>query len=328
MRNDGKKRREEVRWARYREQQIKKRALFIVKGLILAVLLVHIRMLDTQLKQVQVALKRMELPKYETVQNTEETHQEADYVSSIGIVSVERPVQRTWTETLLRLDSLGQSDPVIAQISQNSDLYPEKMLTALANNPEMADYVAGYLSGSDDIAGGLTQAEKEQAFPLLLQWDPRWGYRSYGSDSYIGVSGCGPTCLAMAMYYLTGDETLTPDRIAEYAVRNGYYVEGTGTAWALMKDYPRFYGVKVTEPEISEYALRKELDQGSVLICAMGKGEFTTAGHFIVVYGYDQDGFMVNDPNCVARSRKQWEFDKISGQIKSVWSMHAAESEY
>lgn len=328
MRNDGKKRREEVRWARYREQQIKKRALFIVKGLILAVLLIHIRMLDTQLKQVQVALKRMELPKYETVQNTEETHQEADYVSSIGIVSVERPVQRTWTETLLRLDSLGQLDPVIAQISQNSDLYPEKMLTALANNPEMADYVAGYLSGSGDIAGGLTQAEKEQAFPLLLQWDPRWGYRSYGSDSYIGVSGCGPTCLAMAMYYLTGDETLTPDRIAEYAVRNGYYVEGTGTAWALMKDYPRFYGVKVTEPEISEYALRKELDQGSVLICAMGKGEFTTAGHFIVVYGYDQDGFMVNDPNCVARSRKQWRFDEISGQIKSVWAMHAAESEY
>lgn len=321
MNNNSRKIREEVRQARYRERQIRKRALFIVKGLFLTVLLLHIRILDSELKQVQVALKRIEIPQYEASQAAEEIKQEADYVSSIGIVSVERPVQRTWTETLLRLDSLGQVDPVIAKINQDRDRYPEKMLTALANNPEMADYVAGYLSGSGSTTGSLTQAEKEQAFPLLLQWDPRWGYRSYGSDSYIGVSGCGPTCLAMAMYSLTGDESMTPDRIADYALENGYYVEGTGTAWALMKDFPRFYGIKVTEPEMSEYALRKELDQGSVLICAMGKGEFTTAGHFILIYGYDREGFKVNDPNCVARSRKQWEFDEIRGQIKNVWAM-------
>lgn len=321
VKNEGRKNREEVKRARQRERQMKKRLLLIVKGMVFAMLLLHIRMLDTQLKQVQVALKRIEIPQYEASQMIEEPAQEADYASSIGIVSVEKPIQRTWTETLLRLDSLGQSDPVIAQICQNTDLYPEKMLTALANNPEMADYVAGYLTGSGNMSGGLTQVEKEQAFPLLLQWDPRWGYRSYGSDSYIGVSGCGPTCLAMALYYLTGDETFTPDRIAEYALENGYYVEGTGTAWALIKDFPRFYGIRVTEPEVSEYALRRELDQGSILICAMGKGDFTTAGHFIVIYGYDQDGFRVNDPNCVARSRKRWTFHEISGQIKSVWAL-------
>lgn len=322
MNNNSRRVREEMRRVRYRERQIKKQLLLIVKGLFLTVLLLHIKILDSELKQVQVALKRIEIPQYEISQAVEETKQEADYVSSIGIVSVERPVQRTWTETLLRLDSLGQADPVIAKINQDRDRYPERMLTALANNPEMADYVAGYPGGSDSTAGSLTQAEKEQAFPLLLQWDPRWGYRSYGSDSYIGVSGCGPTCLAMAMYSLTGDESMTPDRIADYALKNGYYVEGTGTAWALMKDFPRFYGIKVTEPEISEYALRTELDQGSILICAMGKGEFTAAGHFIVIYGYDREGFQVNDPNCVARSRKRWGFDEIRGQIKCVWAMH------
>ncbi len=321
VKNEGRKIGKEVRRARQRKRQMKKRLLLIAKGMVFAVLLIHIRMLDTQLKQVQVALKRIEIPQYEASQAIEEPAQEADYASSIGIVSVEKPIQRTWTETLLRLDSLGQSDPVIAQICQNTDLYPEKMLTALANNPEMADYVAGYLTGSGNMSGGLTQAEKEQTFPLLLQWDPRWGYRSYGSDSYIGVSGCGPTCLAMVLYYLTGDETFTPDRIAEYALENGYYVEGTGTAWALIKDFPRFYGIRVTEPEVSEYALRRELDEGSILICAMGKGDFTTAGHFIVIYGYDQDGFKVNDPNCVARSRKRWAFHEIRGQIKSVWAL-------
>ena len=140
VKNEGRKIGKEVRRARQRERQMKKRLLLIIKGMVFAVLLIHIRMLDTQLKQVQVALKRIEIPQYEASQAIEEPTQEADYASSIGIVSVERPIQRTWTETLLRLDSLGQSDPVIAQICQNTDLYPEKMLTALANNPEMADY--------------------------------------------------------------------------------------------------------------------------------------------------------------------------------------------
>ena len=46
--------------------------------------------------------------------------------------------------------------------------------------------------------------------------------------------------------------------------------------------------------------MKAELDAGRFLICAMKKGDFTAAGHFIVVYGYDESGFLVNDPNCVA----------------------------
>ena len=103
-------------------------------------------------------------------------------------------------------------------------------------------------------------------------------------------------------------------------MKNGYYVEGTGTAWALMQDVPGLYGVRVIEPEISEYAFRNALSKGRVLICAMSAGDFTAAGHFIVIYGYDQNGFMVNDSNCVARSQKRWTFEEIRGQIKMVWA--------
>ena len=307
-----------------KKRQTGSRLLLLATVAAIAILVFHIRDIKAELEEMRTALKRIEVLQYGRIETLVKAgpQEETDYVSSIAIMNVEKPVQRTLAETIQRLEELGKENTGIAAICRNSSQYPEAMLTALANNPEMADYVAGYLSGSGSTAGSLTQAEKEQAFPLLLQWDPRWGYRSYGSDSYIGVSGCGPTCLAMAMYSLTGDESMTPDRIADYALENGYYVEGTGTAWALMKDFPRFYGIKVTEPEISEYALRTELDQGSILICAMGKGEFTAAGHFIVIYGYDREGFQVNDPNCVARSRKRWGFDEIRGQIKNVWAMH------
>lgn len=320
MGSDGRNFRERVSVGRHRKRA-QSRLLSLIKVIALIVVALQMKEIDANLKQIRIVLKRIEIPQYESHKATEDAFGEADYVNSIGIVNVGRPVQRTWPETLSRLDSLGQVNLVIAGIREESSRYPKCMLAALANNPEMADYVAGYLSGKKNAAGGLTEVEKGQDFPLLLQWDPRWGYQAYGSDSYIGVSGCGPTCLSMALYSLTGDETLTPDRIAEYAVENSYYVEGTGTAWALMKDFPRFYGVRVTEPVVAEDAFKMELDQGNILICAMGRGDFTTAGHFIVIYGYDETGFKVNDPNCVARSRKSWSFREIRGQIKGAWSM-------
>lgn len=35
--------------------------------------------------------------------------------------------------------------------------------------------------------------------PALIQWDERWGYAPYGSETIIAVSGCGPTALSMVI---------------------------------------------------------------------------------------------------------------------------------
>ena len=87
-----------------------------------------------------------------------------------------------------------------------------------------------------------------------------------------------------------------------------------------MEDIPQLYDVKVTKPRNTERAMKAALDKGRIIICAMGKGDFTIAGHFIVIYGYDEEGFKVNDPNSVARSRKRWSFDEIVEQINSIWA--------
>lgn len=67
--------------------------------------------------------------------------------------------------------------------------------------------------------------------------------------------------------------------------------------------------------------MKLALDRGEVIICSMRPGDFTAAGHFVVIYGYDEDGFMVNDPNCVARSRKRWSYEDIADQIKHILIM-------
>ena len=243
-------------------------------------------------------------------------------IGSANNILLEKPIKRTKREALERLYELQDSYPKIQNILENREYYPEEMLAALANNPEMVDFVAGYkkTAQSKTTHAGLTKAEMNAEHPLFLQWDSRWGYASYGDDSNIGLAGCGPTCLSMVLYYKTGDASRTPDVLAAYAMRQGYYVSGTGTAWAFMEDAARHYGLYVRTLSKSEEAFKIALDRGRYIICAMGPGDFTAAGHFIVIYGYDKDGFLINDPNSRLRSEKHWSYDEISGQIKSIWS--------
>ena len=322
MSNDRNIRMKERRVGYRKKGQTGNRMLLLATMAAIAVLVFHIRDIKVELEEMRTALKRIEVLQYGRIETSVKAgpQEETDYVSSIAIMNVEKPVQRTLAETIQRLEELGKENPDIAAIYRNSSQYPEAMLTALANNPEMEDFVAGYLDGNEYTAGGLTELEKEQECPLLLQWDPRWGYEPYGGDSCIGLAGCGPTCLSMILYYLTRDETLTPDRIAAYSMENGYYVNGTGTAWGLMEDFPEMYGIKAVEPRMTERAEKAALDKGKILVCAMGQGDFTVSGHFIVIYGYDDGGFWVNDPNCVARSRREWTFEEIEDQIKKIWA--------
>lgn len=247
------------------------------------------------------------------------TEEPSQTVSSPHVTAVGKPQKWSRTEALEQLEMLGQSYPIIASICENSERYPDKLLEALVNNPEMADFVVGWTDTHKDEGKGLTKEELAEEFPLFLQWDSRWGYRSYGDDSVIGLSGCGPTCVSMMLYYLTGDTELTPDIIADYSMRQGYYVTGTGTAWALMTEIGEEYDVNTKELSLSEDAMKTLLDEGGVIICAMRAGDFTAMGHFIVIYGYDEDGFYVNDPNCMVRSKKKWSYDRLSGQIKNLW---------
>ena len=53
----------------------------------------------------------------------------------------------------------------------------------------------------------------------------------------------------------------------------------------------------------------------------MDTGKFTVFGHFIVICGYDEDGFRVLDPFSRARSGVRWTYEQISGQISNLWTL-------
>lgn len=204
------------------------------------------------------------------------------------------------------------------EIFENRALYPKTMLEALEKNPEIQDFVKNYPDSEPVVQGGISDEEKAAEHPLFLQWDVRWGYVSYGDDN-IGLSGCGPACLSMVIFSLTRNESATPDAIAGYSMNMGYYEYGAGTSWNLMTDAAAQYGVMAEGLALSEGIMKEHLDNGHMIICSMGPGDFTTTGHFIVIYGYDQDGFLVNDPYSRIRSNRTWDYDTISGQIRGMW---------
>ena len=309
---------------RRRKKRFKRKVFNLSIILILILLLLSIGNIYAQLADLQATLKQLEGGvrgvNHAYAEEQEQEQERTDFVSSIVSVEVGKPVERTEEEVLERLSELGQNNSIIQKIYENHSQYPQELLSALANNPEMAEFTAGYPGHNGRSSGALTSAEKQQEYPLFLQWDPRWGYQLYGSGSCIGLAGCGPTCLSMALFYLTRDAELTPDKIAEYSMDNGYYVEGTGTAWALMEDVPRLYGISVTKPSAQESSIRAILDNGGVVICSMGRGDFTTSGHYILIYGYDSEGLLINDPNCVSRSGRHWSFEDLKYQIKNIWA--------
>lgn len=206
----------------------------------------------------------------------------------------------------------------IAAILENRDAYPEQLLNELAKNSELIDFVLGY-PGTEGEAGGFTAEELEAEHPLLMQWDTRWGYAEYGSG-LLGMNGCGPTCLSMVLLELTENTDATPDAVARYAEKEGYCVPGNGTKWSLMFEGCREWGVEAAEVPLWEGSMKRELEDGRPIVCCMGPGDFTGSGHFIVIYGFDGQGFRVNDPNSRERSGKSWSYESISDQIRGMWS--------
>ncbi|MBR2294262.1 MAG: C39 family peptidase [Clostridiales bacterium] len=204
-------------------------------------------------------------------------------------------------------------------------MWPDEVVAMIDKNPETEKFVLEYPYHNGeadeviDISGDLGDYSEVPAF---YQWDQRWGYKTYGSNC-MGVTGCGPTCLSMVAVYLTGDTSLNPAVIADYAMNNGYYDYEymSGTFWTLMTDGANGLGFESIEITVDEDRMINNLNVGNPIVCIMGPGTFTTEGHFIVLTGYENGKFRINDPFSMENTQKEWEFDEFADQIECLWVM-------
>lgn len=200
--------------------------------------------------------------------------------------------------------------------------YPEILRELYTKNEEARDFVMSYFELKDKKQViDLSEYKDSKSMPLFIQWDTRWGYLDYGGD-FAAVSACGPVSLAMVGYHFTKNEELfAPDKVMKFAVDNGYRVPEVGTSWSLMTEGAKKLGLESEVIYADEALMAEKVKNGSALIMSMAPGHFTDTGHFIVVHGYKDGKFLINDPDSVIRSNKAWSFSEFSSEIKNIWCL-------
>lgn len=169
-----------------------------------------------------------------------------------------------------------------------------------------------------------------------MQTDPRWKnkpYRVTGENSTIGGSGCGPSCAAMLIETLTG-KTFTPEDACNWSMAHGYKALNQGTYYAYFVPQFKEFGIScqmINSANIyggingaaSVHAKAFDLlKHGYYLIACMGPGNWTSSGHFVVVW-WEDEKVRINDPASKKDTRLNGNIVQFKSQVKYYWAIDA-----
>ena len=142
------------------------------------------------------------------------------------------------------------------------------------------------------------------------QLDERFANEPYGTDM-IGGYGCGPTSMAIVVSSLSG-ETVDPVEMAAWSYENGYWCKNSGSYHALIPAAAQNWGLSASGCTASEpQRILDALAEGKLVVAIMGKGHFTSSGHFIVLRGVKDGQILVADPASYTRSEQTWDLSII-----------------
>lgn len=169
-----------------------------------------------------------------------------------------------------------------------------------------------------------------------LQTDPRWKNKDYsakGESTTIGASGCGPTAAAMLIETLTG-KTFTPEDACKWSLQHGYKAVKRGTYYSYFVPQFAYFGIHCYQlswentyhkpnSSVHDKALAL-LKQGYYLIALMKKGNWTSGGHFVVVWWADGKVY-INDPASKKITRIEGDMNTFRNEAAYYWVIDARE---
>lgn len=155
--------------------------------------------------------------------------------------------------------------------------------------------------------------------PYLNQTDPRWGSFWIGSLGNIASTGCLPTVAASVINHYLGTH-YTPNDIGGLLHSQGLYNIGdlygsSSDAWKFLTNY---FGIDYRN-NLSYQQIINELQQGRIIVGAVGAGTFVNPGytHELLIYGIDENGYCnVYDP---LRSSKNGRY-----HISTIWNQRSS----
>lgn len=160
------------------------------------------------------------------------------------------------------------------------------------------------------------------------QHDKRWGSKMYSNHGdrkqTMANSGCGPTATANVIAMLV-DKNVTPWDLAQLAMKWGDRTKNSGTATSFFKHIQKYYKFKKVVGTGSLDAVKACLDAGGYVVCRMGPGYWTSGGHYITAWAYDDKYIYCNDPSSPTSKRAERKKQKLTDfvkQRKDFWCIY------
>lgn len=218
-----------------------------------------------------------------------------------------------------------------------------KVLTSLPGDTSEGDNPPGGPDGPSEVDPPPVDGQSEYTeVPLIKQASSPWGRMNYGNCGSTGtyaLAGCGPTSVAMAVLYLTGDQYMTRDNAVETVgsamVRGGYRPCGNGTSGSGITNVPRNYGLSSIKVSGKSGIISCLKDDGVIvaLMRAVTPAEeaslkntprdrtpiFTTGGHYIVVKGISEQNNRVYINDSAGRNVQSSEIGHFLKYNRNLW---------
>ena len=237
-------------------------------------------------------------------------------VAAAIAVCVALPVGVSWARRA------GQEEAAQAQrqaaIQEEPERARQSAYALACTLPRAArEFVAGYIEPVSTPRSEWAQG----CMPYLYQTDPAFADAAY-SNGLMRLQGCGPFALTMVYVDLTGDTSMGPLEMADFATQMGFSTDREGSSWDLAGSGARALGLSSEAIDGSADSMWSALAAGSDVICVMGPGTFTRVGHFIAIDGLDADGrAIVHDSNSYIRSHTTWDLELISSELRCAWAI-------
>ena len=226
-----------------------------------------------------------------------------------------------------RLTPALDNADALTRIAKHADDYTDtRMIDLAVNEPAALSFVANY-PGADKTSSEYTDSVTKGTYPVLYDWDSRWGYIDY-ADGALGVTGSGPTTLAMAYMGLTGKTDQTPATIANTITDAGANSGESGMKTDFFENGISRVGLASVAYSSTEDDLYTAISNGTPVAALLKANTLTSSAHWVLITGYaEDDSLIVYDPTSATASSHTWDAGTIAASSDSLFALSATASD-
>ncbi len=218
-----------------------------------------------------------------------------------------------------KLAVLAETDERAKFAIDNADLYPEYWFKMLYNESNFE--IAYNYPFMKDNYKTMSFTDEELSGAAIYMNDQRWIYEDFS----IKTQGCAAVVITMANLYLNHNDEVDPVKVSNYAYEMGYSGLG-GINQVNVTDIIEHFGMTAEEhifdkdngEKITENELKTAVDTENAVVMVAVNGD-TFGRHALLIRGYDENKFYINDPASAEKTSMQWNFEVLKNEITRYW---------